>query len=50
VEDRLRRATGLEQATLERLHGYRSLSGKHYFSTSTFSLDSAQFITTFENE
>jgi hypothetical protein len=26
---------------------YRSLSGKQYFSTSTFALDSAQFITTF---
>jgi hypothetical protein len=26
---------------------YRSLSGKQYFSTSTFSLDSAQFVTTF---
>jgi hypothetical protein len=29
---------------------YRSLSGKHYFSTSTFSLDSSRFVTTFGND
>jgi hypothetical protein len=29
---------------------YRSLSGKRYFSTSTFSPDSPQFVTTFEND
>jgi hypothetical protein len=29
---------------------YRSLSGKRYFSISTFSLDSPQFVTTFEND
>jgi hypothetical protein len=29
---------------------YRSLSGKHYFSTSTFSADSPQFVTTFGND
>jgi hypothetical protein len=29
---------------------YRSLSGKRYFSTSTFSADSPQFVTTFGND
>jgi hypothetical protein len=29
---------------------YRSLSGKHYFSTSTFSSDSPRFVTTFGND